>query len=218
VSSAALLLAGLIPDPTESVQFRYPVVTILEQISGGSGGDKPHFISKDMLEQVQNSDLIVDVTVPNSALLGRKSRVLLNAEIVTSEGSGEIRDLSGESNLHIRAQMVFPRQFVEPAGYSSRKLSEGTKSAFRWNLFSDESMNLMGKLWVYLDLSIGMGTVMEYPLLAKDIEIPARTILGMSLVQSRIAAMILIASGICIVLIMKLRGKIKGVLKIVMIK
>lgn len=213
IFSGVILLLGLLPSRSNHNRFNFQLGRLIEQYSTEPGSEDSFMLEDEIIDQIAQSTLQLDVSLPAKLLTGRKANVMLNAELIDAEGISPYFEPGHEPGIQIRSQLILPRQFVEPAGFSSRELTTGTPVGFRWNMLADKPEAVTGELWVYLDLTERDQVVMEFPLLAKKINVPVEKIMGLNLSQSRIVAMILAGIGFLFILLVKFHPKIRGGLK-----
>jgi hypothetical protein len=96
---------------------------------------------------------------------------------------------------------------VEPAGINQKKISRQASPAFHWNLLSPRKEIQTGRLWIYLSMENPQGLALDYPLVARDMEIPVTTLLGMDLITSRIVSLCLAVLGAALLAFSKLVRK-----------
>lgn len=213
-----LFLIGFIPDKTEKVQFHYSGEEIIQRIESDHS-DLSIFTGRESAKQfIQNHNLEIYAQIPVSILAGRQGHVEMTARMFEREGSSPAENIQQGYKLQIKSHLDFPRQFVEPNGYNSKPISTQASPVFFWNIFTDKPENLTGKLWIYMVIQNPQGVTIEYPLLARDIEIKATTLVGMKLATSRIAGLSSGLIGVGILLFYKLMTKSKARKKSDMIK
>ncbi len=145
--AAILFLIGYFPDRSEKVQFHYPGEEITQKINTYYS-DIPIFANgQDSMEYIQSSDLVVDVQIPKSVLKGRRSHVEVTARLIPRDGTNQTVTVPDGFKMQIKSHLDFPRQFIEPAGYNSKPISDQVSPAFHWNLLTDKSEPLNGKMW-----------------------------------------------------------------------
>jgi hypothetical protein len=142
----------------------------------------------------------------------------MTATLIPSDGTIQSVTIPDDFKLQIKSHLDFPRQFVEPAGFNSKPISDQVSPAFHWNLLTDKSEPLNGKMWIYLVLQNSQGLTIEYPLIGRDIEISIATILGMTLASSRFVSLCIVIPGLAILLFDKFMGRKKYLKKLDMIK
>ena len=213
-----ILLIDFLPDRTEKVQFLYKGADILNSIDAGYS-EIPFFAGDDFVKAyLRNSELVIDTQIPKTILEGRRGRVQMIARWNNGGGGDQTVEVPEGFKMEIKSHLDFPRQFVEPAGYNSKPISIQVSPTFHWNLMADQPETLKGKLWTYLVLQKQQGMMVEYPLLARDIEIPVATLLGMNVLTSRVVSLCLSIIGIAFLLLDKFIRKNRAIKKIDMIK
>ena len=195
ILAGLLILIGFIPDRTEKVEFSFKGEEIVERISSDYVETPVLSGREDIKDYLRNSNLGIMLQFPKNIIQGRKGHVEVAANLDTL--AGEDQNMAGpvDFNLKIKAHLEFPRQFVEPAGIYQKTISRQASPAFHWNLLSARKEPQQGKLWIYLTIQNPQGLSLDYPLVARDMEIPVTTLLGMDLITSRIVSLCLAAFG-----------------------
>jgi hypothetical protein len=203
ILAGLLVLIGFIPDRSEKVQFNFKGEDIVERIISDYT-ETPIFAGReDIKEYLQNSDLSIDLQFPKIIKLGRKGHVEVAAMLAALDGEDQIKAVPEGFNLQIKAHLEFPRQFVEPAGINQKKISRQASPAFHWNLLSPRKEIQAGRLWIYLSMENPQGLALDYPLVARDMEIPVTTFIGMDLRTTRIVSLCLAVIGAVILAFVK---------------
>ena len=191
ILAGLLILIGFIPDRSEKVQFSFKGEDIVERISSDYA-ETPVFSGReDIKDYLKNSNLGIMLQFPKNIMQGRKGHVEVAASLAALAGEDQIKAAPVDFNLQIKAHLEFPRQFVEPAGIYQKSISRQASPAFHWNLLSTRKEPQKGKLWIYLSIENPQGLSLDYPLVARDMEIPVTTLLGMDLSTSRIISLCL---------------------------
>ena len=120
--------------------------------------------------------------------------------------------------MEIKSHLIFPANSLSRLDYNSKPLTGQVSPSFHWNLLADKPETMQGKLWIYLILQNPQGVTIEYPLLARDIEVPVATLLGMNVRTARIVSLCLGIVGIAFLLLDKFIRKNRVIKKIDMIK
>jgi hypothetical protein len=195
ILAGLLILIGLIPDRSEKVQFNFKGENIVERISSDYA-DTPVFSGReDIKDYLKNSNLEIALQFPKNIMQGRKGHVAVIALLSGITGEDQITTVPVDLNLQIKAHLEFPRQFVEPAGIYQKTISQQASPAFNWNLLSTRKEPQKGKLWIYLSMQNPDGLALDYPLVARDMEVPVTTLLGKDLITSRIISLCLAVIG-----------------------
>ena len=195
ILAGLLILIGFIPDRSEKVQFSFKGGDIVKRI-GSDYADTPVFSGReDIKDYIKNSNLGIVLQFPKNILQGRKGHVEVIARLAAFDGESKMKAAPIDFNLQIKAHIEFPRQFVEPAGIYQKSISQQASPTFNWNLLSSRKEIQSGKLWLYLSIENPQGLSLDYPLVARDMEIPVRTLLGMDLITSRIISLCLAVLG-----------------------
>ncbi len=195
ILAGLLILIGFIPDRSEKVQFNFKGVELVERISSDYAETPVFSGSEDIKDYLKNTDLDIELQIPKSIKLGRKGHVEVTARLAALTGEDQITTAPVDFNLQIKAHLEFPRQFVEPAGLYQKSISRQTSPSFNWNLLSTRKESQAGRLWIYLSIENSQGLSLDYPLVARDMEIPVTTLLGMDLSTSRIVSLCLAVLG-----------------------
>lgn len=200
------------------MKYLYKGEEIIKRIDADYS-DIPFFAGDDSIKAfLRNCELVIDTQIPKAIFEGRRGRFQMIAQWNDGGGGNQTVGLPEGFKIEIKSHLDFPRQFVEPAGYNSKQFSRQVSPSFHWNLLAYEPENLKGKLWTYLILQNQQGVQVEYPLLARDIEIPVATLLGMNVITSRVVSLCLGIVGMAFLLLEKFIGKNRAIKKIDMIK
>ena len=200
------------------MQYLYKGEEIIKRIDADYS-DIPFFAGEDFIKAyLRNSELVIDTQIPKAILEGRRGRFQMIARWNDGGGGNQTVEIPEGFKLQIKSHLDFPRQFVEPAGYNSKPIIHQVSPSFHWNLLADKPETLKGKLWIYLILQNPQGVTIEYPLLARDIEVPVATLLGMNVLTARIVSLCLGIIGIAFLLLDKFIRKNRAIKKIDMIK
>ncbi len=191
VLAGLLILIGFIPDRSEKIQFNFKGEDIVERISSDYAEIQDFSDSEDIKDFLKNSNLEIALQFPKNILQGRKGHVEVAASLARVDNEDQMESTPVDFNLQIKAHLEFPRQFVEPAGIYQKSISQQASPAFHWNLLSTRKEPQIGKLWIYLSIENPQGLSLDYPLVARDMEIPVTTLLGMDLIASRIVSLCL---------------------------
>jgi hypothetical protein len=195
ILAGLLFLTGFIPDRSEKVQFNFKGQDMVERIVSDYA-ETPVFSGReDIKAYLRNSNLVITLQFPKNIMQGRKGHVEVTAHLAALDGEDQITAAPVDFNLQIKAHLEFPRQFVEPAGIYQKTISRQASPAFNWNLMSTRKEPQKGKLWIYLSLKNPQGLSLDYPLVARDLEIPVSKLLGMDLSTSRIVSLCLTVLG-----------------------
>lgn len=198
ILAGLLILIGFIPDRSKKVQFKLKGEDIVERVNTNFS-ETPIFTGReDIKNYLQNSDLSIELQFPKSIKLGRKGHVEVAATLAALEGEDQMMAIPAGYKLQIKSHLEFPRQFVEPAGIYQKPVSLQSSPAFHWNLLSTRKEIQIGRLWIYLSMENPQGLSLDYPLVARDMEIPVTTLLGMDLITSRIVSLCLAVIGAAI--------------------
>ena len=131
-------------------------------------------------------DLSLAIDLPGSALKGRRERVGLAVEVSTPGASLPVYTLA--------AEVVSVDASVSPAGESAQALRPATN--FGWSLVARHaplsSATLLIRLRRHAESGVAEG---ERLLVARDVEIPVRTLAGLSAPAATSAAGILVLAG-----------------------
>ena len=200
------------------MQYLYKGEEIIKRIDADYS-DIPFFAGEDSIRAyLRNSELVIDTQIPKAILVGRRGRFQMIAQWNLGGGGNQTVEIPEGFKMEIKSHLDFPRQFVEPAGYNSKPLTDKVSPSFHWNLLADKPETMQGKLWIYLILQNPQGVTIEYPLLARDIEVPVTTLLGMNEHTARIVSLCLGIVGIAFLLLDKFIRKNRVIKKIDMIK
>lgn len=131
-------------------------------------------------------DLSVAIDLPGSALKGRRERVGLAVDVTSPNASLPVYTLA--------AEVVSVDATLSPAGESAQALRPAT--AFGWSLVARHSPLASATLLIRLRRHAASGEAEgERLLLARDVEIPVRTLAGLSAPAATWAAGILGLAG-----------------------
>jgi len=195
-----ITLIGFIPDQSEKVQFLFNGQDIVNRISSDYA-DTPIFAGREDVEDyLKNSDLGIELQIPKTIIRGREGHVEMSARLATPSGPGQIEAAPVDFGLQIKSQLEFPRQFVEPVGINLKNISRQDFPTFHWNLLSDHPETLTGKLWIYLSMQNSQGLLLDYPLMAREMDIPVSTLWGVDLRTSRIVSLCLAILGAAVLI------------------
>ena len=195
ILAGLLILIGFIPDRSEKVEFSFKGAEIVERISSDYAETPVFTGSEDIKGYLRNSNLGIVLQFPKNIIQGRKGHVEVTASLSALAGEDQNKAAPVDFNLQIKAHLEFPRQFVEPAGIYQKAISRQAFPALHWNLLSTRKEIQSGRLWIYLSIENPQGLSLDYPLVARDMEIPVTTLLGMDLITSRIVSLCLAAFG-----------------------
>ena len=200
------------------MQYLYKGEEIIKRIDADYS-DIPFFAGEDSIRAyLRSCELVIDTQIPKAILEGRRGRFQMIARWNDGGGGDQTVEAPEGFNMLIKSHLDFPRRFVEPSGYYSKPFTGQVSPSFHWNLLAYKPETLKGKLWTYLILQNQQGVQVEYPLLARDIEILVATPLGMNMLTSRIVSLCLSIIGIAFLLLDKFIRKNRAIKKIDMIK
>ena len=200
ILAGLLILIGFIPDRTEKVEFSFKGEEIVGRISSDYA-ETPVFTDReDIKDYLRNSNLGIMLQFPKNILQGRRGHVEVAANLTALADEDQMMTAPVDFNLQIKTHLEFPRQFVEPAGIYQKTISHQASPAFHWNLLSTRKEPQQGKLWIYLTIQNPQGLSLDYPLVAREMEIPVGTLLGMDLSTSRIISLGLAVFGAAILI------------------
>lgn len=166
------------------------------------GEYRPSHVEKLSLAWGADEVVQLSIRLPDYLWKGGRGKVTLTMYLEPADPSATQLFPSGST---FETWLSMTRGGVEPHGVYQTKLNDRSPVSFSWEIVNPEDAPADGVLWLKMQPFSGAGNDGTLPLLSREVQVPTRSLWGMSfIVQRWISAALLLFGGSGLLLVEKL--------------